>query len=344
MRKLALFVIAVVAMTGPLSAQEPASAQDLFHHALELHDAGDYDGAIAIYRQLLTTMPENEQVKYELTFSTFSKGDSAETIRLATAGANAKGPYQVRYLELLGNAYDAQHQTPQAIAAYKRGIKLEPNYSRIHFNLGIAYSGMNKLRDAREEFERAIEIDPAYASPQYAIAGIYRLDGYRVPSILAYGRFLSLAPTGDRAVTAATNLQSLVTQGVKTEGNGNVNITIDAGSKKDLGDFSALEMMLGIAAGSSHIKDEAPKSEFDRQADTFAVFLTMLSEVAGDFRRGFVAKTYIPFYSAMVKAGHSSTFAHVALAPLNLDGTQQWMSAHQSEVSSLTDWLKSGAH
>jgi tetratricopeptide (TPR) repeat protein len=342
MRKLTIVLAGVLFLAVSLQGQEANTdtAQELFRRALALHDAGDYDGAIAIYRDLLAKMPDNEQVKYELTFSTFAKGDMTETVRLATAGAGKPGSHQVHYLELLGNAYDAQHKTPDAIAAYRRGIKVDPKYPRIHFNLGVAYSGQNKLRDAREEFEQAIALDPGYASPQIAIAEVYRTDGYRVPAILAYGRFLSLESSTNRATTAARYLQALLNLGVKAQGQGNVNITIDPNTKKDLGDFSALEMMAALASGASHLSEKEKMSEFDREADTLASFLAMFSESSGDLRHGFIKDTYAPFYRAMVKDGQSSAFAHTALAALKLPGTDEWFSSHQGDVAALKQWLQ----
>src|ERR1051326_6744787 len=177
----------------------------------------------------------------------------AETIRLATEGAAKAGPHQVHYLELLGNAYDSQHRTREAIDAYKRGIKIEPKYARIHYNLGVAYSGQNKFREAREELERTIQLDPNYPSPQFGIADVYRLDGYRVPAILAYGRALAMEPTGPRATIAAKNLQSLLNLGVEEKGEGNITTPIAPASKKALGDFTGLEMMAALAAGASHV-------------------------------------------------------------------------------------------
>jgi tetratricopeptide (TPR) repeat protein len=343
MRKLTMMVIALLLAAAGLVAQEGNSAQDLCQRALALHDAGDYDGAIAIYRNLLTKMPDNEQVKYELTFSTFAKGDMPETIRLATAGAEKVGPNQVHYLELLGNAYDTQHQTREAIAVYKRGIKVDPRYPRVHFNLGVAYSAQNKLRDAREEFERAIALDRSYASPEYAIAEVYRNDGYRVPAILAYGRFLSLETGTDRATTSARYLQALLNLGVKAEGQGNVNITIDPNTKKDLGDFRGLEMMAAIASGASHLPEKATMTEFDREAETLASFWAMFSESSGDLKRGFVKDTYAQFYGALVKDGQSAALAHIALASLKWPGTDDWLANHQTEVSALKQWPQSSS-
>jgi tetratricopeptide (TPR) repeat protein len=81
-----------------------------------------------------------------------AKGDTAETIRLATEGARKPGPTQVGYFELLGNAYDAEHRTREAVEAFKRGTKVDPSYAPIHFNLGLTYGGQKKFKDASPQF------------------------------------------------------------------------------------------------------------------------------------------------------------------------------------------------
>ena len=327
------------------AAQDTGSANQRFQRALALHDSGDYAGAIAIYKELLTLDPNNETVRYELTYSTMAKGDAAETIRLATEGSRKPGSTQVRYLELLGSAYDAQNQTKEAIEAYRRGIKIDPKYAPIHFNLGVTLARQSKLKDARESLERAITAEPFYASPQFLIARVYQADGYRVPAMLAYGRFLALERTTERAGVAAKNLYDLLSQGVQGK-EGNVQILFDPAAKKDLGDFSTLEMLAAIVVAGSRLKDNPkpqPASEFDGAAEQLASFLTLLVEQSGNFSRGFIGKTYVPFYAALVKAGHAAPFAHASLVPLKLAGTDEWTASHAADMAAFQEWVKTVA-
>ena len=330
-------VTALLWATGA-AAQEPAD-QALFQRAISLHDSGDYNGAIALYKELLKTSPGNDTVRYELAYSTMAKGDSAETIRLATEGVRRPGPTQVRFFELLGNAYDAEDRTKDAIEAYKRGIKVDPKYAPIRFNLGVAYGGQQKLKEAREAFEDAIEIEPSYASPHFFIGAVYRADGYRIPAILAYGRLLSLERTTQRAALAAKTLHELMNAGITGTGPENLQLLISP-SKTELGDFSSLELMLSIVVAGNQLKDKTPKPESERAAEAFGMFMSMLAEKSGDYKRGFVAKTYVPFYADLVKAGHSTPFAYVALAPLKLAGADEWLSSHKTEVTALEQWLR----
>ena len=314
-----------------VAAQDTASPQQSYRQALALHDSGDYAGAIAIYKELLKADPDNEELTYELTYSTLAKGDLAETIRLATEGARKPGRAQVRYLELLGNAYDAQHQPKEAVDAYQRGIKADPNYSPIYFNLGVTHARQSQLKDAREAFQQAIARDPFYASPHFAIATVYQADGYRVPAMLAFGRFLVLERKTARTLAAATNLLELLGQG-----------TSNPDAKKDLGDFSALEAVVAMAMAESQLSDAEPKSDFERAAGAFALVLSMLPDMP-DSARGFIGKTYVSYYGALVKAGHVASFAHLCLAPLNLSGTDGWTTSHRADVAALDQWMKNSA-
>ncbi|HEX8173315.1 MAG TPA: tetratricopeptide repeat protein [Thermoanaerobaculia bacterium] len=343
------YVIAFFLLAAPLAAQEPLrpaapqeTPQERLRKAIALHDAGDYAGAIRIYRELLAADPANEHLRYELAFSLTASGEYAAAIEVASEGAKKRGDLQAMFLEMIGNAYDGLHKPKEAIAAYKRGIAVNPSYSRIHFNLGVAYIGQDQMREARAEFERTIALEPTYPSPHYTLAEVYRTEGYRVPAILAYSRFLELAePRDPRTQTATRNLHTLLNLGVEQKDKANINITVDPNSKKDLGDFSALEMMLALASGARFVEENEKRSDFDREAAAYASFLAMLSESAADYKQGFVAQTYVPAIDALVKAGHADAFAHVALAPLLLPGTKAWVDSHNKELIAFDEWLQS---
>jgi tetratricopeptide (TPR) repeat protein len=326
MRKAIL--VALLTFAVPTFAQD----QEMFQRALALHDAGDYDGAIAVYRQLLEERPGDPKVLYELTFSYFSKGDYAQALKQAEAGSKVADRYQVPYLELLGNTYDALSRPMDAVSAYKRGIKIDPRYARIHLNLGVTYTGMNKLREAREQLQKAIELDPVFASAHFTLAEIYKLDGYRVPAILAYGRFLALESSSARARAASQSMHALLTLGVEQKDAHNIQISIDPKTKKDLGDFSGLEMMAALAASGKFVTETPVASEFDGEAATLASFLNMFTESSAGLKRGFIRDTYVPFYAALSKNKFIETLAHIAFSSLDFAGTKEWLASHQEEV------------
>src|SRR5262245_38343469 len=76
-------VSASAAMLAATRVAAADSARELMERGLALHEAGDYDGAIAAYRSVLALDPGSVDAQYELTYSTFLKGDYPGTIALA---------------------------------------------------------------------------------------------------------------------------------------------------------------------------------------------------------------------------------------------------------------------
>lgn len=340
---LAVLAICVLTLGSSASAQDvPQSSEQLIQQGVRLHDSGDYAGAIAIYKRILAAEPDNTHARYEMTYSTYASGDIAEALRLATAGVKIAGPLQAAYYEILGNALDGLHRNREAIDAYKRGIRVNPALPTLHFNLGLAYIGANKPRDARLALERAIEVNGNYASAHYALAELYRAQGYRVPAVLAYGRFLSLSPTGERATQAATQLRALLTVGVKREDATHITLTVPSPSKSktEVGDFGGLEMMMAIAGGAEHLSEKASASEFERQSDTYSTFLAMLTEAPDQISAGFIKKVYLPFYMRMSAENQKAAFVGLAVAPLKAAGSTEWLAAHETEIAQFLAWAK----
>jgi tetratricopeptide (TPR) repeat protein len=64
---------------------------------------------------------------------------------------------------LLGNAYYANRQRGNAIAAYRKCLMLSPRFSKARYNLGYIYFLENNLTAAREQYEELRKIDPPTA-------------------------------------------------------------------------------------------------------------------------------------------------------------------------------------
>ncbi len=63
----------------------------------------------------------------------------------------------------LGYALDQQKQLDEAVAAYQKAVKLEPELST-HNNLGVLYDRQGQYDQAIQEFEKALKLDPGNAT------------------------------------------------------------------------------------------------------------------------------------------------------------------------------------
>ena len=54
----------------------------------------------------------------------------------------------------------------EAVACYRRALKLKPDYAEAHYNLGNALQDQGKLDEAVDCYRRAVELKPDYAEAQ----------------------------------------------------------------------------------------------------------------------------------------------------------------------------------
>jgi tetratricopeptide (TPR) repeat protein len=119
-------IISLLAST--LCGQQPAASSDaLLQHAVTLHQAGDLDGAIGMYREYLAAEPDSVQARSNLGAA------------LARTGR-----------------YD------EAIAEYDRALRKSPDAPALLLNLGLAYYKMGRHAEAAARFERAVSLSPQF--------------------------------------------------------------------------------------------------------------------------------------------------------------------------------------
>src|SRR5579864_437855 len=68
----------------------------------------------------------------------------------------------------------ARHQSwDQAIANYRKALKLEPNNALTHYNLALALKYKGDARQAIDEFQAALRIKPKWADAEYGLGAAY---------------------------------------------------------------------------------------------------------------------------------------------------------------------------
>jgi tetratricopeptide (TPR) repeat protein len=224
----------------------------LIKEGIALHDAGNFDGAIAKYQQVLSEEPAAVLAIYELAFSHTGKRDCVKAMAVARQGATYRSELLPQFHMLVANCLDDLGRRNEAIEVFKAAIKDTPDFALLHYNLGLTYLRTGKLDDARKALKQSLHLNPNHGSSHYLLATIYHQLGYRVPAMLALSRFLSIEPDGPRVMDALSRLESLLGSGVsRSETSNNISIVLPAKSKKDEGDFDAVgvAMSLSIAAG-----------------------------------------------------------------------------------------------
>lgn len=141
----------------------------LFQQGIKLHEAGRFDEAEQIYRQILETAPNNPDIINLLGLIAQSKGLHQEAIAYfakAIRLSPSHAPYQFNFavsLEGLG-------KLREALDAYEKVITLAPDVKETYIKCGQINKELNNDNKAQNCFHKALELDPNYLEAKIELA------------------------------------------------------------------------------------------------------------------------------------------------------------------------------
>ena len=315
----------------------------------ELHDRGDYDGAIAKYEQVLAENPNNDLVLYELSFTYQMKKDYRKSLELAMKGVQYKSQELSLFYVVIGNDLDELGESKKAVEIYKQGIKIEPDNGMLYYNLALTHTRLNDFEEARKNLKKAVYLNPNHASSHVALAQVFQKMGYKTPALFAVMRFLVVEPRSRRSANAYRLFSGLMQGGVTVGKNPNeINIMFDPSAKKDEGDFGSLDLVLGLSKAARAMgkekenEKEKEKSEAQQLVDQIDTFLAILSEGDPKGDKGkFVWRYYIPYFIEVKKRNYVEPFAYYISQASGMSGVPEWLQANEARVNEFVSWSKS---
>jgi tetratricopeptide (TPR) repeat protein len=134
-----------------------------------LFEKGQFDDAIAQFREALRINPEYSGAKRNIGIVLLKQGKIDESIKFLTEAANSKGD-QFKAHNYLGLAYAEKGELDTAIQHYKEAIRFAPDYVEAIANLGIALKEQGRVTEAIKEWERALLLKPDEPDVHYNMA------------------------------------------------------------------------------------------------------------------------------------------------------------------------------
>lgn len=349
----ALALVVLLALGGAAQKLEPPkleptpsteSQKQLIKEGVALHDAGDYDAAISRYEQVLHENPANVLALYEMSFSYYLKKDCQKSMEMAFKASLYKSDLQGEIYGEIANCQDDLGKPKDAIETFKAGIKLLPADFLLHYNLGLTYARTGQLEAARAALKTSASLNPNHASSQNVLSIVFDRGGYKIPALLAASRFLILEPTSKRSEAALQLIQRVMQAGVSPAKDGNnIRILVDSSpQKKDEGDFSSLEMAMGLIMAGNYIEKNKDKSEMQLLVGNFNSLLAILSELSAKADRSkFTWNYYVQYFQEMKKQGHTEAFVYYINQQGNKTGVSEWLKKNQNKVADFLNWSKS---
>ena len=119
-----------------------------------------YPAAIALYRNFLSSHPDNALAHYHLGFAYGMIGHGSQEIDEYRKAAKLGNRQWDLFLNL-GLAYLEQQDYPNAINSLQTSAVLGPEHPEAHFNLATAYEGADRWNDAMREILTSLQLAPA---------------------------------------------------------------------------------------------------------------------------------------------------------------------------------------
>lgn len=323
---------------APSTGRQDAAIRE----GVALHDSGDFDGAIRKYEAVLVENPANVVAIYELSYAYAEKKDYKKALEVAYRGAQYKSDQLRGFYVLIGNNLDVIGEGAKAIEVYKQGLKLFPEESALHFNLAVAYRNAGRLDDARKSLKASLAASPQHASSHLLLALVYFNTGYKAPALLAAARFLALEPSTQRSAAALRVLREALRGGATPGKSPNeIKLTLDANPKKDEGDFTAVDAILGLSAALALGEKEKEKTEAQKMVGQLQSVFAVLAERADKAKdSSFAYKLYVPYFVEMKEEGHTEAFVYHALQSSGLPGVREWIDSNGGRVMQFLIWSK----
>ena len=100
---------------------------------------------------------------------------------------------------LLGNNLYNEGQYEEAIASYKKAIKINPKDDGAYNNMGVIYAALEKYEEAIASYKKAIEINPKYDKAYNNMGSAYDMLEKYEKAIVSYKKAIEISPKYDKA-------------------------------------------------------------------------------------------------------------------------------------------------
>jgi tetratricopeptide (TPR) repeat protein len=135
-----------------------ARVSEMFLEAIQHEDAGDSEGAAALYEQILGFRPQHAPASINLGTICYNRRQFLRAEQLYRGATVADPHYSLAFFDL-GNVLDELKRLPEAIKAYQTAIQLVPAYSDAHYNLALAFERVGEPRSALRHWAAYVRLD-----------------------------------------------------------------------------------------------------------------------------------------------------------------------------------------
>ena len=333
LQNLLLAPVIISLLTIAAHAQTTDTTKDLVKQGVALNDAGKYPEAIEKYTEALKADPNNLQADYEMGYTLYSSGKGKDAIPFLEKIVQSKDSKYETY-DLLGSIYDDNNEGDKAIECYKNGIKDNPNYERLHFNLGISYLRQKRYAEAEACETDAIKLDPKHASSQRIYAMAEYEQGKRIYALEAWCSFLLIEPNSERSADVFKDMKKVINYGVTQKDAKHTNINISV-SEMSAGTLSLPLTVIASTEGKTGLS----------AVDSLTLQLTAIFKAAPGsdeiIKQPALANFYAKFFDQLAASGNMPAFVRLISLSVYKDDDVAWFKENSKQLDALDLWIRS---
>jgi tetratricopeptide (TPR) repeat protein len=164
-----------------------------FDHATELGDKGQFEAAIAEWKELLETNPDDSRIHNNLATALTRTGQYTEAIPEFEKALELNPQYHTIYNNL-GRTLLAVGRSDEAMATFQKGLQYYPESPDLHDHMGLALASKGRFDEAMAEFNKALEINPNYADAHRNLGRALAMTGHLDQAVPHFERAVEINP------------------------------------------------------------------------------------------------------------------------------------------------------
>jgi tetratricopeptide (TPR) repeat protein len=161
----------------------------------------DFEGAIHLYQQILTSEPKNAQILNQVGVAYQQMGDMNRATHFYKHAMKADKRFGSPVNNLGTVEYDRTHYG-KAINLYKKALVFQTDVPTVYSNLGYAYFANKEYPQAMNSFSKALSLDPHIFDRKGGLGSIVQQRSMTDPGLFYFFLAKSYAQAGNAERTA----------------------------------------------------------------------------------------------------------------------------------------------
>ncbi len=340
MKKTLALIFGLVAYATTSAA--PNVVDELIGQGVQLHEQGQYDEAIAKYKQAEKKAPKNALVKYEMAFSYHAKHEFDKALAYARAATKLDSKdIDENLYSLIGTIYDEKGMPDSALAVYREGFKKVPNSSNIPYNATITYMRKNNADSAYAWVQRSINNTNLHEGSYY-YAGFLASQIGKWPAFYAYTMYSTFISKKDEIIRDnISRLYGKTKYIVIKKGN---SVELNTPKIKQTGSDSTLNNNFILSLQTMFATDSLGKRKLYDTDSTSAQQVEFLLHVLKRCIKeiAFTDEFEDPirrFYQELINERLLDAFVYSLCEPVDRPTFAQWLLKNRGEQARLYHWF-----